>query len=108
MNEENKNTPENAPVNTPKKRNVDLKEMLYALIAIGLIVLGGVALGVSFTPLGIYALIASMLFEIAAMTFVNLQKRKKDFKWLLYVRIAAYVVFAAALIVFVGGTIWAS
>lgn len=82
--------------------------MTYAYIAIGLSVAGAIALGVSFAGLGIYALIASMLFEIASMTFVNLQKRKQDLKWLLYIKILAYAVFIASLIVFVGGTIWST
>ena len=80
----------------------------YAYIAIGLIIVGAIALGVSFTVLGVYALIASMLFEIAAMTFVNLQKRRQDLKWLIYLKIAAYVLFGAALLIFVGGTVWSA
>lgn len=100
MENENKNENENREEKYEKKT--------YAYIAIGLISAGAVALGVSFTVLGIYALIASMLFEIAAMTFVNLQKKKNDFKWLLYIKIAAYILFAAALFIFVGGTIWAA
>ena len=81
---------------------------LYAYIAIGLIIAGAVALGISFTKLGLYALIASMLFEIAAMTFINLQKRKNDLKWLIYVKICSYILFVAALLIFVGGTVWSS
>ena len=96
MNGEN----ENGPLNGGTK--------IYAFIAIGLIVGGAIALGLSFTKLGIYSLIASMLFEIAAMTFVNLQKKKNDLKWLIYLKIAAYALFVAALFLFAGGTIWAS
>ena len=80
----------------------------YFYIALGLLIAGAVAFGVSFTKLGIYALIASMLCEIAAITFVNLQKKKNDFKWLIYLKVAAYILFAAALLVFAGGTIWSS
>ena len=93
MDEENKNNQNN---------------YTYAFIAIGLAVAGAVALGLSFTALGIYALIACMLFEIASMTFINIQKKKNNFKWLLYVKIVAYALFIASVLVFVGGTIWSA
>ena len=112
MSEENKNEQKNEQKTKgfieQKKDEVKSETKLYAYIAIGLAAAGAVALGVSFTVLGIYALIASMLFEIASMTFVNLQKKKKDFKWLIYIRIVAYVLFAAAILVFVGGTVWST
>ena len=100
MNEENKNEQNNEPAKYQKKT--------YVFIAIGLIAAGAVALGLSFTKLGIYSLIASMLFEIAGITFVNLQQKKNDLTWLLYVKIVAYALFVAALLLFAGGTIWAS
>lgn len=94
--------------NKPDANGEKYEKKTYAYIAIALAAVGAVALGVSFTVLGIYALISSMLFEIAAMTFVNLQKRKNDLKWLIYIKIAAYVLFAAALLIFVGGTVWSA
>ena len=100
MDEENKNGQNNEPEK--------YKKMTCVFVAIGLIIAGAVALGLAFTVLGIYALIASMLFEIAAMTFINLQKKKNDLKWLIYVKIAAYVLFAAAILLFVGGSIWSA
>ena len=100
MNEENKNEQNNGPENNGDK--------LFVYIAIGLIALGAVALGLSFTVLGIYALMASMLIEIAAMTFINVQKTKNNFKWLKFVRIAAYAVFIAAVAVFIGGTVFSA
>ena len=81
---------------------------LYAYIAIGLAAAGALAFGLAFTVLGVYALIACMLFEIASMTFINVQKKKQDFKWLIYVKIASYALMIAALLMFVGGTIWSS
>lgn len=81
---------------------------IYAYIAIAMIILGAVALGVSFTKLGVYALISSMIFEITAITFVNLQKKQNALKWLIYLTVTAYVIFAAALLIFAGGTIWSS
>ena len=83
-------------------------DKLYAYIAIGLAAAGAVALGLSFTVLGMYALIASALFEIASITFINLQKKRQDFKWLVFIKTAAYVLLIAALVVFIGGTIWSS
>ena len=97
MNEENKNEQNPTPENGGDK--------LFAYIAIGLIAAGAVALGVSFTVLGIYALIASICLEFAAMTLVNLQKRKYDFSWLKYIKLAAYIVFSAAIAVLVFSSI---
>ena len=91
--------------NRPPENN---ENKLYAFIAIGLTAAGAAAFGLSFTVLGIYALIAGMLFEITSITFINLQKKKQNFKWLFYIKIAAYVFLIAALIVFVGGTIWST
>lgn len=100
MDEENRNGQNKEPEQYQGK--------LFAWIAIGLCAAGAVALGLAFTVLGIYALIASMLFEIAAMTFINLQKKKNDLKWLIYVKIAAYALFIAALLVFIGGSVWSA
>ena len=80
------------------------QDRIFAFIAIGFIVAGAIALGVSFTKLGNYALIACMVLEVVAITFTNLQKKKQDFKWLLYVQIASYALFAAALLLFALGT----
>ncbi len=104
MENDNKNTNGNGLKNTEEKYT----KKTYAFVAIGLAAAGAVALGVSFTVLGIYALIASMLFEISAITFVNLQAKKNDLKWLIYVKIVSYVLFFAALLIFVGGTIWSA
>ena len=100
MDEENKNGQNKEPEKYEGK--------LFAFVAIGLCAAGAIAFGLSFTVLGIYALIASLIFQIAALTFVNLQKKKNDLKWLLYVRIAAYTLFVAALFLFAGGAIWSA
>ena len=100
MDEENKNGQNQEPVKYTGK--------LFAWIATGLCAAGAVAFGLAFTALGIYALISSLIFQIAALTFVNLQKKKNDLKWLLYVRIAAYALFVAALFLFAGGAIWSA
>ena len=100
MDEENKNVQNGEPEKYAGK--------LFAWVAIGLVAAGATAFGLAFTVLGIYALIASLIFEIAALTFVNLQRKKNDLKWLLYVKISAYVLFVAALFLFAGGAIWSS
>ena len=82
--------------------------MTFAFIAIGLLIAAAVSFTVSFFFLGIYALIASMLLEIGAMTFINIQKTKNNLSWLLYLRLAAYALFAASAIVFALGTIWSA
>ena len=80
----------------------------YAYIAVALTVLGAVAFGLTFTVLGIYSLIASVLFCLGALTFINIQKRKNNFSQLLYIKIAAYVVLGIAVAFFIGGIIWSA
>ena len=108
MKKDNKNEQKNEAVDEQKNEPSKYDKKTYVFIAIGLIAAGAVWLGLSFTKLGIYSLIASMLFEITAMTFINLQKNKNDLKWLIYVKIAAYALFIFAVVLFVGGTVWAT
>ena len=78
----------------------------YAYAAIALTAAGVVALGLIFTVLRIYALIASVILSLSALTFVNIQKRKNDFEKLKIIKVCAYVVFALSIAVLVGGIIW--
>lgn len=80
----------------------------YAYISIGLTALGAVFIGLTFTVLGIYALIASILLSLAAVAFANVQKRKNDFKQLLIIRILSHIVLCIGVILFVGGLIWSA
>lgn len=80
----------------------------YAYIAVALTVLGAAAFGLSFTVMGIYSLIASVLFSLGALTFANIQKKRNNFKELIFVFIAAYAVLAVTVAFFIGGIIWAS
>ena len=73
------------------------------IVAIVLTALGAVALGLSFTVLGKYSLIACMMLEVIAVTFINLQQKKEKIKWILYLKIGAYVLFAAAIVMFALG-----
>ena len=67
----------------------------YAYIAIALTALSALAIGLSFTVLGIYSLISAVLLSLASLTFVNVQKKK-------------YYVLGICLIIFTGGIIWSA
>ncbi|MDE7440410.1 MAG: hypothetical protein K2N23_07885, partial [Clostridia bacterium] len=64
------------------------------------IIAGAVAIGLSFTVLGEYLLLVSMFLSVTAVTFLNLQKKMNNFKWLIYLQVTAYAVFAAAILLF--------
>ncbi len=58
--------------------------------------------------LGVYGLIAEVLCSLASLSFLNTQKKKNNFKAVLYVTIAAYVLLAVFIAFFIGGIIYAS
>ena len=62
--------------------------------------------GVSFSPAGIYALIAAVLTGIASLSFANYQKKKNNFQGLKIFYVAAYAALIVSLAIFVGGLIW--
>ena len=80
--------------------NNDYDKKTFAFIAIGLIIAGAVALGLSFTVLGVYSLVVSMMLEIVAVSFANYQKKLNNFKWLIYIQIVAYVIFGVGIVLF--------
>ncbi len=80
----------------------------YAYVAIGLCVAGAAALGLIFTKLGIYALLAAIILSLAALAFANTQKRKNNFGRLKIVIICAYVLLGVSIAVFIGGLIWSA
>lgn len=82
------------------------KAFMYT--AIGLEIAGAVALGLIFTVLGIYSLIASVILGLAALAFCNIQKKKNPIPALKPVNAVAYVITAAAACVFLGGIIWSA
>lgn len=91
MNKENKNT-EN-PTFT----------LLY--IAIGCFAVACVLFALAFliSGAGVYMLIASMTCALAAMSFINAQKRKATNKLCKIIQILSYVILFAAVAVFVIG-----
>ena len=80
--------------------NNDYDKKTFAFVAIGLIIAGAVALGLSFTVLGVYSLVVSMMLEIVAVSFANYQKKLNNFKWLIYIQVVAYVVFGVGIVLF--------
>lgn len=80
----------------------------YFYISVGACVLSAVALGLAFTVLGVYSLIASVLLELTALSFAATQKKKFNFPLLKAATITAYVLLAISVLVFIGGIIYAS
>lgn len=80
----------------------------YFYIALGTCAAGAVFFGLTFTVLGIYALIAAVLLEIAALSFLNTQKKKYDFKAVFIVKVITYALLSAFLTFFLGGLIYAA
>lgn len=80
----------------------------YFIVGVVATVLSAVAFGLAFTVLGIYALIGSVLFSLAALSFLNTQKKKNDFKAVFYAKIAATAVLVVCLAFFIGGIIYAA
>lgn len=80
----------------------------YAYVATGLLAASAVAFGLIFTALGIYSLIAAVLFALASLAFTEIQKKRNNLKWLLYLKIAAYALLIVYVAFFIGGIIWSA
>lgn len=80
----------------------------YFFIAIGACALGVIAFGLAFTKLGLYSLICSIILQLAALSFLNTQKKVNNFKAVFYVKIAAYALLAIFALFFIGGLIYVS
>lgn len=79
----------------------------YFYIALGLLALAAVALGCTFIPgVGVYSLIASVLLELAALSFLSTQKKKNNFKGVFAVTVVVYIFLAASILMFLGGLIY--
>ena len=81
---------------------------IYFYISVALCVLCAVAFGLSFTALGLYALISSILLGIASLSFAATQKKKNNFAAVKYVKIAAYILLAICVGFFIGGLIYSA
>ena len=62
-----------------RKTDEEYTGKTYAYIGLGLMAGAALFFGLSFTVMGIYSLIASILLSLASITFINLQKKKYDF-----------------------------
>lgn len=81
----------------------------YFYLAVAACVVGAVALALSFTPIGgIYALISSILLGLASLALAGRQKNKENFKGVFYVKVCAYALLAASLLIFIGGLIYSA
>lgn len=102
--------------NRPDKNENDLlnrneqpesqKTKLYFYFAIGACVLAAAAFGLSFSFMGIYALIASIVFELTALSFAGAQKKKHNLPAVKFITIIAYVLLALSALLFIGGMIY--
>lgn len=102
-----KKTPQNLSENSDN--SAENSTQVYFFMATGALVLAAVALLLAFvTVLGIYALIASALLELAAISFLTTQKKKNNFKAVFYVTAATYVLLGITTMVFVGGLIYSA
>ena len=81
---------------------------VYCYIAIGACVLAAAAFGLSFSFMGIYALIASLILELCALSFCVTQKKKNHFSALKFVFIAAYILLALSALLFIGGLVYSA
>jgi len=60
-----------------RKTDEEYTGKTYAYIGLGLMAGAALFFGLSFTVIGIYSLIASILLSLASITFINLQKKKQ-------------------------------
>jgi hypothetical protein len=81
-------------------KNNQPQDKKYFWISLGCFAIGCVFFGLSFTILGSYATFASMILQLCAITFLNVQKKYYYFTACKVLRVASYVVMllGAALI----------
>ena len=93
-----------------KENGEDIKSTTkaYFYVAIGACVLAALAFGLSFSFMGIYALIASLILELFALSFCVTQKKKNPFPALKFVFIAAYILLGLSALLFIGGLVYSA
>lgn len=96
---------EEKPVNTETPVTTT---KIYFYVAIAVCALGAVSFGLSFTVLGIYALISSIILELASLSFSATQKKKNNFPAVKYIQIVTYALLAGFTVFFIGGLIYSA
>lgn len=87
------------------------KRKIYTYVAIGCLAAGGVllalAIGLSYVVagIGVYLLIASVISEIAAVSFINSVERSGKTKVTLALKIVSYVIMIAGFAIIILGTV---
>ena len=79
---------------------------IFFYIALACTAASPVFFGLTFTPLGVYSLLASILFCLASLSLLGTQKKKENFKGVLILTIVTYVLLGIFLAFFIGGVIW--
>ncbi len=100
---ENQTDSEQTPAQDDKKEK---NGRVFFYIAIACTALGALFFGLTFTPLAVFSLCASILFCLASLSFLNTQKKKENFKGVLILTIITYILFGIFLAFFIGGVIW--
>lgn len=90
------------------KEEIKSTTKTYFYVAIGACILAATAFGLSFSFLGIYALISSIILELAALSFILTQKKKNNFPAVKIVLIISYVLLALSVLLFIGGLIYSA
>ena len=90
---------ENLPVETRK---------IWFWFGVALTVVAAVAFGLTFSILGIFALISSVVLSLAALAFLRTQKKRNNFKAVFIATVCAYVVLGISVAFFIGGLIYSA
>jgi hypothetical protein len=77
---------------------------LYFWIALGCCIAGAVLFGITFIFKNIYTIIASMILELAGVSFLNGQKRHCYFTFCKVLRVICYVIMLAGVALMLGFT----
>ena len=78
----------------------------YFIVALVCTSLSVLFFGLTFTPLTVYSLLASVLFCIASLSFLGTQKKRENFKGVFILTLITYFLFICFIAFFVGGVIW--
>lgn len=106
MSEQQDNTPRESNSSQTEQQN-GKPDFLFMYIAIGCMLAGIVLFALSFfiTGAGVYLIIASMISELASVSFLNAQKRKAYSTACKVVRVISYAVMLACVGVVIAGMV---